>query len=89
MFGEPIGGWLVGGRDRGCAWPGSVGAIGWMCRPHCWQYANPIGVEVPQRGHVIVLPCATGGEIGARATEGADGRTAGTGVASGPLGGNP
>jgi hypothetical protein len=26
-----------------------------MCRPHCWQYANPTGVEVPHRGHVIML----------------------------------
>ena len=87
MFAAPIGGWLVGGRERGCAWPGSVGAIGWMWRPHCWQYAKPIGVDVPHRGHVIVLPCATA--TGARATAGADGRTAGAGVASGPLGGKP
>jgi hypothetical protein len=26
-----------------------------MCRPHCWQYAKPTGVGVPQRGHVIML----------------------------------
>jgi hypothetical protein len=25
-----------------------------MCSPHCWQYAKPIGVGVPQRGHVTV-----------------------------------
>jgi hypothetical protein len=31
-----------------------------MCRPHCWQYAKPTGVGVPQRGHVIMLPCAGG-----------------------------
>jgi hypothetical protein len=56
-------------------WPGSVGAIGWICSPHCWQYAKPIGVEVPHRGHVIVLPC-TRAAIGI-----------GAGVASGPGGG--
>lgn len=26
-----------------------------MWRPHCWQYAKPTGVGVPQRGHVIML----------------------------------
>jgi hypothetical protein len=31
-----------------------------MCSPHCWQYAKPTGVGVPQRGHVIMLPCAGG-----------------------------
>jgi len=31
-----------------------------MCKPHCWQYANPTGVGVPQRGHVTLLPCAAG-----------------------------
>jgi hypothetical protein len=25
-----------------------------MCSPHCWQYANPTGVGVPQRGHDTV-----------------------------------
>lgn len=25
-----------------------------MWSPHCWQYAKPIGVAVPHRGHVIV-----------------------------------
>ena len=30
-----------------------------MCRPHCWQYAKPIGVDVLQRGQLIVLPCGT------------------------------
>lgn len=25
-----------------------------MWRPHCWQYAKPTGVGVPQRGHVII-----------------------------------
>ncbi len=29
-----------------------------MCSPHCWQYAKPSGVGVPQRGHVIELPIA-------------------------------
>ena len=46
-----------GARARGFA-PGSVGCSACMCRPHCWQYANPTGVGVPQRGHVIMLPCA-------------------------------
>ena len=47
----------TGGRDarrRARLAPGSVGAIACMCRPHCWQYAKPTGVGVPQRGHVIV-----------------------------------
>jgi hypothetical protein len=26
-----------------------------MWRPHCWQYANPIGVAVPHRGHSAVF----------------------------------
>lgn len=43
---------------RGTPAPGSVGAIAFMWSPHCWQYAKPSGVAVPQRGHVIVLPCA-------------------------------
>jgi hypothetical protein len=50
----PTGGDAVTGRARASC-PGSVGAIGWRCRPHCWQYAKPTGVAVPHRGHVIVL----------------------------------
>ena len=34
-----------------------------MCRPHCWQYAKPTGVGVPQRGHVtICCPAGLGAE---------------------------
>ena len=52
----------VRGRD---SWPGSVGAIGWMWSPHCWQYAKPTGVEVPHRGHVIVVALGrTGATVG-------------------------
>ena len=54
---------IGGGADTGRARlpPGSVGCIPCMWRPHCWQYAKPTGVGVPQRGHVIVLPAAAGG----------------------------
>ena len=57
------GGAPVGGRIRTATpppEPGSVGAIALRCRPHCWQYANPTGVGVAQRGHVIVLPAGVG-----------------------------
>ncbi len=59
----PIGA-LDGDRWRDSC-PGSVGAIGWMWSPHCWQYANPTGVDVPHRGHVIVLALGrTGATVG-------------------------
>jgi hypothetical protein len=87
--------WFVGGRTRGgsCPAPGSVGAIGWRCNPHCWQYAKPIGVAVPQRGQVIMLlgtdgwlarPTAGGG---ARLPDGRDAGVAGVaGAGVKPLG---
>ncbi|HEY1551523.1 MAG TPA: hypothetical protein VGG28_27035 [Kofleriaceae bacterium] len=66
---EPTGGAADGGRIRTetppAIWPGSVGAIGWMCSPHCWQYAKPVGVDVAQRGHVIVVGAGRDAEIGA------------------------
>lgn len=64
-----------------------------MCRPHCWQYAKPTGVAVPQRGHVIVLPPADGRDGGdAFGPAGANDGVAlpgvnGAGVANGPGGG--
>jgi hypothetical protein len=51
-----------------------------MCRPHCWQYANPIGVAVPHRGQLIVLPSAAGARLserGAREGSSCDGAIAG------------
>jgi hypothetical protein len=39
-----------------------------MCRPHCWQYAKPTGVDVPHRGHVIIPP--PDGRAGATTTGG-------------------
>jgi hypothetical protein len=74
----PIPGFTIGGAiepllARG---PGSVGAIAWICSPHCWQYANADGVAVPQRGHEIMPPPA------ARAMEAA-GPTAASGDGSG------
>ena len=69
--------------------PGSVGAIAFMCRPHCWQYANVEGVGVPQRGHVIVLaPDGWRGADGAAFVPTASAAAAGEpGVANGPEGG--
>jgi hypothetical protein len=59
-----------------------------MCRPHCWQYANPSGVAVPQRGQLIVLDTAprTSGlgvrpESSARCGAGAGAGAACTGIA--------
>jgi hypothetical protein len=56
-----------------------------MCKPHCWQYAKPTGVAVLQRGHVIVLPWATGAGAAALGTlaygETTDGGTVGGGGA--------
>jgi hypothetical protein len=71
--------------------PGSVGAIAFMCRPHCWQYAKPTGVGVPQRGHAIV----DGVEDGRGDASGPRGMPpppvpapiTGGGVANGPAGG--
>ena len=94
------GGEFVIGRGRAAPAPGSVGAIAFRCRPHCWQYAKPVGVDVPQRGHVIVLPCAdtrSGVALGpaSGALPGAPGGVMpfagalGTGVANGPAGGIP
>jgi hypothetical protein len=43
---------------------GSVGGGGGdacICKPHCWQYANPSGVCVPHRGHEIMPPWARAG----------------------------
>ncbi len=69
---------------RGAPAPGSVGAIAFRCKPHCWQYAKPTGVAVPQRGHAIVLLCADG--RGA-AAGGGDAIGATGGDAFGPAGG--
>jgi len=72
-----------------------------MWSPHCWQYAKPTGVAVPQRGHVIVLPPADGrpggdafgpagandgGAVGGNAV---GGNGNGAGVANGPGGAIP
>jgi hypothetical protein len=80
-FTDPTGGAADGGRMRTTTptWPGSVGAIGWMCRPHCWQYAKPVGVDVPQRGQMIVLGAARAAEIGAGVPDAVVG-AAGSGV---------
>ena len=66
-----------------------------MWSPHCWQYANPSGVGVPQRGHVIDEPCALGVGAGGYAV-GPWGATwvgpagaAGSGVTNGPGAGIP
>jgi hypothetical protein len=57
-----IGGLADGLRAR----TGAESACMW--KPHCWQYANPSGVWVPQRGQVVIAPWgaaagATGGRI--------------------------
>lgn len=65
-----------------------------MCRPHCWQYANPTGVGVPQRGHVIICcapgfgadPDALDGGIMPGAVDGGT-LTGGAPYGAGPLGG--
>jgi hypothetical protein len=57
--------------------------MGWMWRPHCWQYAKPIGVDVPHRGQLMALPWAT-----ARGALGGPGFATGIGVAVGS-GGSP
>src|SRR2546430_14367785 len=62
MLISPDGGGLDGVRAREP--PGSVGTIACRWRPHCWQYAKPSGVAVPQRGQLIVLPCATRAPLG-------------------------
>jgi hypothetical protein len=51
-----------------------------MCNPHCWQYAKPVGVAVPQRGHVIIVGAARAAEIGAGVPEAVVGGGAGLGV---------
>ena len=90
---------------RGAPAPGSVGAIAFRCSPHCWQYAKPTGVAVPQRGHEIVLLCCDtrgaaagdaigpGGDALGPAGGGANGAAGlpgiGAGVANGPGAGIP
>jgi hypothetical protein len=65
------------------------------CNPHCWQYAKPSGVEVPQRGHAIVLPCddMRGPPVdkigGLWLGGGGNLLGSGAGVANGPGGGMP
>jgi hypothetical protein len=70
-----------------------------MCRPHCWQYAKPIGVDVPQRGQVTMPPGAAGaagigpgagklvGACGGAALGGIGPGADGGGVMNGPGGG--